>query len=61
MSAMPQVSMAANGTVASPCMLPVRSTSRTAAKGPTALAMSFEPWLKANAEAVNTCIQENRM
>ena len=59
--AMPQVSIAAKGTVASPWMLSVRSTSRTAAKGPTALAMSLEPWLKAKAEAVNTCIQEKRM
>src|SRR5699024_7287450 len=59
--AMPQVSIAAKGTVASPRMLSVRSTSRTAAKGPTALAMSLEPWLKAKAEAVNTCIQEKRM
>ena len=49
------------GTAASCPISPVRSTSRTAAKGPTALAMSLAPWLKAKAQAVNTCIQLNMM
>lgn len=56
---MPQASIRAPGTAASALISSVRSTSTMAAKGPTALAMSFEPWLNANADAVNTCIQLN--
>ena len=37
----------------------VFSTSKIAAKGPTAFAMSLEPWEKAKADAVKTCIQLN--
>ena len=51
--------MAADGTVPPPSMLLVRSTSSTAVNGPMAFAISFEPWEKANADAVNICIQEN--
>ena len=39
----------------------VFSTSRMAANGPMALAISFEPWLKAKPEAVTTCIQLKRI
>ena len=42
-------------------MVPLRSTSMMAANGPMALAMSFEPWLKAKQQAVNTCSQLNMM
>src|SRR5699024_546330 len=60
-SAMPKATSAAAGTAASEEISPVRSTSSTAAKGPIALAMSLAPWLKAKAQAVNTCIQLNMM
>ncbi|CNL76412.1 Uncharacterised protein [Mycobacterium tuberculosis] len=58
-NATPNVTMAAAGTAALPSMAPVRSTSRIAANGPMALAMSLLPWLKAKPEAVKTCIQLN--
>ena len=58
-SATPHIIMAADGTVPPPSILLVRSTSNTAVNGPMAFAISFEPWEKANADAVNTCIQEN--
>ena len=60
-SATPKVSITAEGTAAcaSEEISLVRITSIIAANGPTALAISLEPWLKANADAVKTCIQLN--
>ena len=57
--ATPKASIAAGGTAASLSTSPLRSTSRIAANGPMALAMSLLPWLNAKPDAVNTCIQLN--
>ena len=62
MSATPKAAMAMVGTGMAPSpMAWFFSTSRMATNGPMALAISFEPWLKAKPEAVTTCIQLKRI
>ena len=50
---MPNVTIATPGTGAVAFIEPVRNTSKMAAKGPTAFAMSLAPCEKAKDEAVN--------